>query len=278
MRPLALVTGASSGIGAAFARALARKSYDLVLVARRRERLETLAAELPENDVKVEVLPADLADDADLARVEKRIAADDVTLLVNNAGIGTAGRFWEDDLDKLCRMYRVHVTATMRLTHAALRGMVKRDQGAIINVSSLSGFARIPDYKTSYAASKGWINVFTERLSLELRATGSHVKLQALCPGLTSSGFYDAVAEGHRPPSGKGWMQPEEVVFASLHGLELGDLFVVPGWRHRGLLALLALMPRRVREALILRPNSRYRKALSRPAHPPGHVPSIFQN
>jgi short-subunit dehydrogenase len=237
-RPLALVTGASSGIGATFARALARRGYDLVLVARRKDRLEALAGE-----IGGEALPADLTDEADLKRVEDRIgAADNLELLVNNAGFGTHGRFWEADLEGQDRMHRLHIVATMRLSHAALRGMVARGRGGLINVSSVAGFVQSPG-STSYGATKRWINAFTEGLYLELKSAGSPVKVQALCPGFTYSEFHDVAGVDRNLIAKSLWMRAEDVVEASLRGLDRGDLFVVPGWRYKFLVRLLAVVP-----------------------------------
>src|SRR5690348_7471465 len=152
-KPQALVTGASAGIGVAFAHRLARDGYDLILVARRVDRLEALARELG----GAETLAADLTSDSDLKRVEERIAATpNLQLLVNNAGFGTQGRFFELPVDGQDQMHRLHVLATVRLTHAALRAMVPRGVGAVINVSSVAGFSQSPG-NTSYCATKAWM-------------------------------------------------------------------------------------------------------------------------
>ncbi|MGO9097394.1 MAG: SDR family NAD(P)-dependent oxidoreductase [Bryobacteraceae bacterium] len=236
--PLALVTGASSGIGATFARALARRGYGLVLVARRKDRLEALAREL-----NGEALPADLTNAAELKLVEDRIAAaEDLELLVNNAGFGAMGRFWEADLDGQDRMHRLHVDATVRLTHAALRGMVARGRGGVINVSSVAGFVQSPG-STSYGATKRWMNAFTEGLYLELKSAGSPVKVQALCPGFTYSEFHDVAGMDRNLIAKSLWLRAEDVVEASLGGLARGDLFVIPGWRYKFLVRLLAVVP-----------------------------------
>src|SRR2546427_10535215 len=138
---LALITGASSGIGATFARKLGQKGFRLILVARRRDRLEELVRELG----GAEILPADLTIDSELRLVEDRIAsAADLDLLINNAGFGTLGRFFDLPVESQDQMHRLRVMATMRLTHAALRGMVGRNRGGIINVSSLAGFEPSP--------------------------------------------------------------------------------------------------------------------------------------
>jgi short-subunit dehydrogenase len=237
-RPLALVTGASSGIGATFARALARRGYGLVLVARRKDRLEALARELDG-----EALPADLTNAAELKLVEERIAAaEDLELLVNNAGFGAMGRFWEADLDGQDRMHRLHIDATVRLTHAALRGMVARGKGGVINVSSVAGFVQSPG-STSYGATKRWMNAFTEGLYLELKSAGSPVKVQALCPGFTYSEFHDVAGMDRNLIARRLWLRAEDVVEASLGGLDRGDLFVIPGWRYKFLVRLLGIVP-----------------------------------
>ena len=247
--PLALITGASSGIGATFARRLARDGWRLILVARRRERLEALAREC--NDA--EVLCADLTDDAGLKTVEDRIlAAGDLDLLVNNAGFGTLGRFFEIPVDSQDRIHRLHVLATVRLTHAALRGMVARGRGGVINVSSVAGFGQSPG-SISYSATKAWMNLFTEGLYLELKSAGSPVKVQALCPGFTITEFHDVMAVDRKLIPRSLWMPAEKVVEASLEGLRRGELFVIPGWRYRTFVALVSLTPRRLRHALAIR-------------------------
>jgi short-subunit dehydrogenase len=249
-RPLAVVTGASAGIGAVFARRLAREGYDLMLVARRKERLEELAAELQGKfGIRVEVLPADLTRDADLKAVEDRIAgAENLELLVNNAGFGGIGRFWETPVETQDSMHRLHVLATMRLTHAALKRMAARGRGSLVNVSSVAAFICRAG-NTSYYSTKLWMNGFTEGLYLELKSARSPVRVQALCPGFTVTEFHDVMGfdRGHVPRSW--WLSAEDVVEASLAGLRRGDLFVVPGWRYKLLVILLRLMPRSVKHA-----------------------------
>jgi uncharacterized protein len=248
-RPLALVTGASSGIGAVFARRLARGGYGLILVARRRGRLEELSGELG----GAEVLPADLARDDDLKIVEERIArANNLELLVNNAGFGVLGRFFDAPVDAQDQMHRLHVLATMRLTHAALRGMVARSKGAVINVSSVAAFGQTPG-SVSYSATKAWMNSFTEGLSLDLKSIGSPVKMQALCPGFTLSEFHDtAHLDRERIPAWL-WMKAEDVVDASLEGLAQDKLFVVPGAIYQLLVKLETWIPRGLRAAAAIR-------------------------
>jgi hypothetical protein len=239
-KPIALITGASAGIGATFARALKARGYDLVLVARRRERLEALAAEL---GGPCEIIGADLTDSAELKLVEARLRSEPrIDLLVNNAGFGAIGRFWETDVGKQEEMHRLHILALMRLTHAALGPMVERNRGAIVNVSSVAGFVHSPGSIT-YSASKTWINSFTEGLDLELKSRGSAVRLQALCPGYTRSDFQTVAGIDEKTIPGALWMSAEAVVEASLEGLERGKLYVVPGWRYKLVVRLVRFLP-----------------------------------
>jgi uncharacterized protein len=239
-QPLALVTGASAGIGATFARRLGGKGYKLILVARRRERLESLAQELG----GAEVLAADLTREADLKRVEDRIAAaPNLELLINNAGFATAGRFFDIPVDAQDQMHRLHVIAILRLTHAALRGMVPRSKGGIINVSSVAGFGQSPG-NTSYCATKAWINSFTEGLDLELKNAGSPVRVQALCPGFVISEFHDVLGMDRKRIPSWMWMRAEVVVDQSLAGLDRGKLFVVPGGLYKVLVVVERWSPR----------------------------------
>ncbi|MBS1854846.1 MAG: SDR family oxidoreductase [Acidobacteria bacterium] len=242
--PLAAITGASSGIGAEFARQLAAAGHDLLLIARRRPRLEELAAELARaHGVQAGVLEADLSLTEDIDRVADRLAAEPrLTLLVNNAGFGTKGRLWQTAVEDQARMHRVHMDATMRLTHAALRGMVERNRGGVINVSSVAGFARSQS-NVSYCATKAWINAFTEGVHLELRGAGSQVRVQALCPGFTYSEFHDVMGMDRNVIPKWLWRSAEYVVRDSLGGLRAGKLFVVPGWPYKLLVAVLTKLP-----------------------------------
>jgi short-subunit dehydrogenase len=248
-KPLALVTGASSGIGATFARRLSRDGYGLILVARRRDRLEDLARELG----GAEILSADLTRDADLGAVEQRIAAaSELEMVVNNAGFGTLGTFWESDLAAQERMHRLHVMATVRLSHATLRAMVPRGKGALINVSSVAGFGTAPG-SVSYSATKAWMNTFTEGLDLELKMQGSAVKVQALCPGFTITEFHDAARVDRGTIPGWLWMKAEDVVDASLEGLAKGEVLVVPGAIYQALVKLESWLPHGARAAMAMR-------------------------
>jgi short-subunit dehydrogenase len=170
----ALITGASSGIGAAFARQLAPQGFHLILVARRKERLAALAADLQGHyPVSAEVLDADLSEPADIERVERRIAElDSLDLLINNAGFGAPGSFAETELATQLTMIDVHIIASVRLCRATLPGMITRRRGAIINVSSIAGLVPIPGSAT-YSSTKAYLNVFSEALQAELKGTGS---------------------------------------------------------------------------------------------------------
>lgn len=244
-KPLAVVTGASSGIGTVYARALAARGYDLALVARRQDRLQQLAEELASRyHTGCAVLAADLTNQTELRKVEEFLAgAENLALLVNNAGFGTMGRFLEAAVETQDAMHRLHVLATLRLTHAALGNLTARNQGAIVNVSSVAAFVPRPG-STSYYATKAWINCFTEGLHLELKGAGSRVRVQALCPGFTVTEFHDVLGLDRKAIPGGWWMAAEDIVEASLRGLEKGKLFVVPGLRYKLLVWLLRLLPR----------------------------------
>jgi len=241
-RPTALITGASSGMGAEFGRQLAAKGYDLVLVARRQERLAALAAEVKQRHASsAEVMPADLSQLADIERVAAHIAGrGPLDLLVNNAGFGTGGLFAEADIGRQLDMITVHVTASVRLTRAALPAMIARRRGAIINVASLVAFMPALRANVTYTASKTYLAIFSEALQVEL--AGSGVRVQALCPGLTHTEFHSgpefANFEAARLP-GFMWTSAEEVVACSLRELVHGRVVVIPGWQNRLAAALL---------------------------------------
>lgn len=239
---VAAITGASAGLGSVFARRLAAQRYDLLLIARRLERLDKLAGELARlHGVAAETMAADLSRLEDIDRVTARLASEPrLALLVNNAGFGTKGRFWEAPLAAQEAMHRVHIDATMRLCRAALGGMTARNEGAIINVSSVAAFVRSPA-NVSYCATKAWINAFTEGLALELK--GTNVITQALCPGFTYTEFHDVMgAERGAVPKWL-WMDADQVIDASLAALATRKLFVIPGWKYRAFVAVATKLP-----------------------------------
>ena len=246
-RPVALITGASSGIGATFARHLAARGFDLILVARRTEKLQALASELP---VHSDLVTADLATDDGVAKVVEVIHnCPHVELLVNNAGFGSLGRFWLADPASQEAMHRVHVLATVRLTHAALAAMTARNKGGVINVSSVAAFS-INEGNVSYCATKAWMNSFTEGLALELRGAQSAVKVQALCPGFTITEFHDTLGVDRKGIPGFLWMTADFIVQTSLKGLDKGKVIVVPGWIYRTIVTFLRPLPYSIRRHL----------------------------
>ena len=245
VRRRALVTGASTGLGAVFATALARQQYDLTIVARSRERLEALAERLRQSyAIAVEVVVADLTQASALYTVEQHMAGDQrLELLVNNAGFGTTGPFATLDPDREETEICLNIMALVRLTRAALPGMITRGHGAIINVSSLAAFVPGP-YDATYGATKAFVNSFTEALHEELRGTG--VRVQALCPGFTHTEFQQrAGIDVSRIPA-FAWMTPEAVVEASLAALQRGQVVCVPGLVNRLLAMLIGVAPRRL--------------------------------
>lgn len=241
-RQRALVTGASAGLGAAFAERLTQSGYDVVLVARDRQRLETLAEKLQSSDgVQAEVLAADLTDPTELHLVERAVAAGGLDLLINNAGFGTYGRFAQLDTDREEEEVRLNIIALMRLTRAALPGMIKAGRGGIINVSSMAGFQAGP-FNATYCATKAFVTSFTESIYEELR--GSGVRIQALCPGFTRTEFQQrAGIDAARVPN-LAWMEADAVVDAALAALNAGDVICVPGLTNRVVSTLTGVLPR----------------------------------
>jgi len=233
----ALVTGAASGIGAAFAERLARDGYDLVMVDRRADAVEGLAARLQADyGTTVDVSVADLAHAPDLRAVEENIANDAaLELLVNNAGFATLLPFEQLDANTIEAMIRVHVVALVRLTRAALPGMLARNSGGIINVASILAFAAAPSSESiTYCATKAFVNTFTHGVHHAVRGTG--VRVQALCPGWTRTAILEHAGRGWDIPE-SATMAPQVVVDASLTGLRLGEVVCAPSLDDPNLIA-----------------------------------------
>jgi uncharacterized protein len=246
--PLALITGASAGIGHEFARQLAARGSDLVLVARDVARLEALAALLRvEHGRSVEVLPADLTDPGERARVEARLGASDpgsglapVDLLVNNAGFGTGGQFHELPIEREEQEIELNVVALVRLAHAALGGMRTRRFGAIVNVSSLGGFAPVPELAT-YSATKAFVSSFSQSLRAECRGTG--VSVMALCPGYTRTEFQERSGYSGTGVPEAFWTTAEQVVRRALADLDRDRATSIPGVQNKVGAVLTKLLP-----------------------------------
>ncbi len=232
VRPLALITGASSGIGADYAAQLAAAGYDLLLVARREARLQALAATLTEqHGIACEVFAADLADEADVDGLVAHIEAlPRLDFLVNNAGFGTKGHFSEVALASHVAMIDVHIVAAVWLTRAALPGMIARGRGAVVNVASVAGFYPLPGNAT-YSATKRYLITFTEALHQEIHGTG--VRVQALCPGFTRTEFHEQSKEPVAGLPDFVWLSAEGVAAHSLRDLERGVVVSVPGWLYQ---------------------------------------------
>jgi short-subunit dehydrogenase len=229
----ALVTGASSGIGADIARELADRGHAVTLVARREERLTALAEELEmKRHVRTDVIASDLSDAGARDRLVDEIRARglDVSVLVNNAGFGSAGPFQELDLDGELRMVRTNIEAVVHLCGVYIPPMVERGAGAVMNVASTAGFQPLPRQST-YSASKAFVLSFTEALSSDLKGTG--VTATALCPGPVKTEFTDQ-HEGFDVSSPDFvWMSSEECARTAVKGLERGKRVVVPGVGNR---------------------------------------------
>ncbi len=238
----ALITGASSGIGEAIARRLAAEHVDLVLVARRRDRLEALSSEL---GTACEVLVADLAQPEQLETVADRLRSttSPVDLLVNNAGFGAVGDFLETEASSETGMLDVNVGAVHLLSRAAGSAMVQRGSGAILNVSSIAGFAPTPRSAT-YGATKAFVTSLSESLHIELGPQG--VVVTCVCPGLTETEFHQRA--GYRPDGvpARTWQTADEVAQAALEGLAAGKAVVVPGRQNKAAVAAARLAPTRL--------------------------------
>jgi short-subunit dehydrogenase len=240
----ALITGGTAGLGRAFADKFAELGYDLVLVARDQSRLDSVAEELRGQaaGVRVETISADLSTESGRAEVERRLGAEEspVDILVNNAGFALARSFRASDVEDEERLLDVHVRAVLRLTHAALPGMVKRGKGSVINVASVAAF--VP--RGTYSAAKAWVVSFSESVAAELSGTG--VRCMALCPGFTHTEFHSRADVDPGQIPGWMWLDAPDVVDAAIEDLRKGLTVSVPGAKYKILVGANRLVPRRL--------------------------------
>ena len=237
----ALVTGATAGIGASYANLLAKEGFDLILVARDLPRLNQVAKELTKRfGVKTQCIKADLTKPSQLARVEKRVAdlKKPIDVLVNNAGFGIKDGFTVSNLDKEQDLLDVLVTAPMRLTHAVLPVMVKRNSGIIVNVSSVASFIA----GGTYSAAKSYLTVFSESLHTELR--GTNVKISALCPGFTRTEFHSRGRMKMTALPKFMWLDSDKLVSKSWKHVNANRAISIPGWQYKILSAIARNAPR----------------------------------
>jgi uncharacterized protein len=251
----ALITGATAGLGAAFARRLARDGHNLVLVARDTERLRRRTAELhDQHGIEAAMVTADLATDDGIAAVEERLAdhKHPVDLLVNNAGFGLKGGYLDVPMADELRMLKVHCEAVLRLTSAAAEPMRGRGRGGVVNVASVAAF--VP--RGTYGASKAWIVQFTQGAARDL--AGSGVRLMALCPGFVRTEFHERAGMGTENIPGWMWLDADRVVDAALKDLARGKTVSIPDPRYKALAGAVKLVPRGALGGLSSRTGRRY--------------------
>jgi short-subunit dehydrogenase len=243
----AVVTGATAGIGAAFARRLATEGYDLLLVARDKDRLAAAAADLKTAGAgSVDVLAADLSTDEGCRAVVEHVRDRPVDLLVNNAGTSLNRAFVASDPDDEERLLRLNVHAVMRLTRAVLPAMLDRGRGDIVNVSSVAGFG-VPMPGSTYSASKAWVTNFSESVAQSVRGRG--VRVLALCPGYTRTEFHQRAGINMSKTPEWMWLAADDVVRDGLRDLRRGRLVSVPNWKYKIAVFGLRHLPRRVLQA-----------------------------
>ena len=236
----ALVTGGTAGIGAAFVRHLAAEGYDLVVVARDAGRLEKLAGE---HGTQVEPLAADLSTAEGCDTVAARLATQPFDLLVNNAGFSLNTPFLRSSVEAEEQLLRLNVHAVMRLTLAALPGMVERGRGGVVNVSSVAGFGAVMPGST-YPASKAWVTNFSESVAQLVRPSG--VRVMALCPGYTRTEFHDRAGINMSKTPSWMWLSADDVVRDGLRDLRRGRVVSVPDWKYKAAVFGMRHLPRRL--------------------------------
>jgi short-subunit dehydrogenase len=251
--PTALITGASAGLGAEFARQLAERGNDVVLVARDKDRLQAAAKELTATyGVQAEVLPADLTTDEGTAAVAARVSdpSAPVDIVVNNAGFGMYKKFGDGAIEDEERQLDLNVRAVLRVTHAALRAMTARNSGTIINVSSVAGFVPRGGNAT-YSASKAYVTMFSEALAVQLEGTG--VTVTAVCPGFTHTEFHERAHADMSHVPDRMWLDAKTVVAEGLADADKGKPVSVPSRQYKTLVVAARTVPRPILRRIMAR-------------------------
>ena len=242
----AMVTGASSGIGKAYAEHYAKEGYDLIITGRRMDKLVSVAEELEvKNGISVQIIQAELSDESDMKHVLEVVRKNpDIHVLVNNAGFGAGVEFGKNNFEEHMRMLQVHVVTSLKLIYAILPQMITRKAGTIINVSSLAAYMPAPG-STMYSATKLFLKSFTESLYMEVHKYG--IKIQCLCPGFTHSDFHARRSAGHLLNSHNPmWMDADKVVEKSMKALRMNRVICLPGIINKMLVSISSLVPRKV--------------------------------
>lgn len=246
-RPQAIITGASSGIGAHFATTLAKKGFSITIISRSKARLERIASDIRKRGGKVMTLEADLSTAKGVQKVQEHLQeTKNLAMLINNAGFGMGDELLKQDDNYTKNMLALHNDATTILSKTALALMKEAGRGSIINVSSVASYFPLPNSAT-YSASKSYIRLFSEALSIEAKKYG--VKVQALCPGYTKTAFFDNNQKGgkaSKPVKGAKAMSAQAVVDASLKALRKNRVICIPGNYNKLLVRLSAMLPRRI--------------------------------
>jgi len=247
IKKVAFITGATSGIGAAFARHFAKEGYDLIITGLPDDKVPSYLEELKEKyDVNVEILYAEFGNENDVARLEEIIKSNNrIEVLVNNAGFGIDRPFLKDNIRNIENMIKVHISAPVRFIYAALPNMVSEKKGVIINLSSLSSFMPIPK-NSMYSATKLFNNSFMESLHISFRDKG--IKIQALCPGFVRTNFHSKSGVNQSELKNRGilrWMQPDKVVEISIRNLlKKNNVIVIPGFRNKMIKFIFTILPK----------------------------------